>query len=169
MSEGRPGRWVEERRAARRLALDVLYESEIRNMTPLEAYRERDRLGWTVGAAESESPVPPEEVSPAVLAYALTLVAGVEEHGVELDALIVGHADHWALDRMPVIDRSLLRMAIFELKWGEDVPVAVAINEAVELAKSLSTDDSGRFVNGLLGRIAEEERPQPRGGGGSPT
>jgi N utilization substance protein B len=59
---------------------------------------------------------------------------------------------------MPVIDRNLLRIALFELLWGDDIPVAVAINEAVELAKSLSTDDSGRFINGLLGKIAEERR-----------
>lgn len=150
---------MKERRAARRLALDVLYEAEIREMTPLEAYRERDRLGWTVGAAEGEPPVAADEISPEALAYARSLVAGVEEHGAELDELIVRFADRWALDRMPVIDRSLLRMAIFELRWSDDVPVPVAINEAVELAKSLSTDDSGRFVNGLLGRIAEEPRP----------
>ncbi len=154
MSEGRSGRWVEERRAARRLALDVLYEAEIRQMAPLEAYRERARLGWSVG--EAEELVPAEEVSADVLAYARTLVAGVEERRPEVDALIVSHSDRWALERMPVIDRSLLRMAIFELRWGEDVPVAVVINEAVELAKSLSTDDSGRFINGVLGRIAEE-------------
>jgi N utilization substance protein B len=71
--------------------------------------------------------------------------------------LIVKYADRWAIERMPVIDRSLLRMALFELLWGDDIPVAVAINEAVELAKSLSTEDSGRFVNGLLGKIAEQE------------
>lgn len=159
MSEGRGGRWVEERRAARRLALDVLYESEIRDMTPLEAYRERARLGWTVGAAEGEPPIPADAISDEALAYGRKLVAGVEEHQVDLDALIVRYADRWALDRMPVIDRSLLRMAIFELRWGDDIPIPVVINEAVELAKSLSTDDSGRFINGLLGRIAEEPKP----------
>ncbi|HVM35229.1 MAG TPA: transcription antitermination factor NusB, partial [Actinomycetota bacterium] len=79
------------------------------------------------------------------------------EHQAELDELIVRYADRWAIDRMPVIDRSLVRMALFELLHSDDVPVAVVINEAVELAKELSTDDSGRFVNGLLGRIAERE------------
>jgi N utilization substance protein B len=73
-----------------------------------------------------------------------------------MDAVISRCAEHWALERMPVIDRNLIRLALFELRWLEDVPVPVAINEAVELAKMLSTDGSGRFVNGLLGRIAEE-------------
>ncbi|MFP5298419.1 MAG: transcription antitermination protein NusB, partial [Actinomycetota bacterium] len=66
------------------------------------------------------------------------------------------YADRWAIERMPVIDRNLIRMALFEVLWGDQVPVPVAINEAVELAKALSTEDSGRFINGLLGRIIEE-------------
>ena len=80
----------------------------------------------------------------------------MQAHQADIDALITTHADRWALNRMPVVDRNLLRIALFELLWCDDVPVPVAINEAVELAKALSTEDSGRFVNGLLGRIAEE-------------
>ena len=94
--------------------------------------------------------------SEEVLARARVLLGGVQQHRDEIDALIEGHAERWELNRMPVVDRNLLRIALFELLWCDDVPVAVAINEAVELAKSLSTEDSGRFVNGLLGRIAQE-------------
>ena len=141
------------RRSARRFALDTLYEAEIRDMLPLEAFTERQKMGLSDDVDESDEEVPEAEV----LDYARHLVAGVQEHHADLDLLIVRYADRWAIDRMPVIDRSLCRMALFELLWGDDIPVAVAINEAVELAKSLSTEDSGRFVNGLLGKIAEQE------------
>jgi N utilization substance protein B len=141
------------RRSARRYALDTLYEAEIRDMLPLEAFTERQKMGWSDDGEESKQDLP----EPEVLDYARHLVAGVQEHHADLDVLIVKYADRWAIERMPVIDRSLLRIALFELLWGDDIPVAVAINEAVELAKSLSTEDSGRFVNGLLGKIAEQE------------
>jgi N utilization substance protein B len=141
------------RRSARRFALDTLYEAEIRDMLPLEAFTERQKMGLSDDRGEPNEDVPEAEV----LDYARHLVAGVQEHNADLDILIVKYADRWAIERMPVIDRSLLRMALFELLWGDDIPVAVAINEAVELAKSLSTEDSGRFVNGLLGKIAEQE------------
>ncbi|MGH2752931.1 MAG: transcription antitermination factor NusB [Actinomycetota bacterium] len=142
------------RRRARRYALDTLYEAEIRDMLPLEAFSERQKMGWSNDGGEASGE---EQPGVEVLDYARHLVAGVQEHHADLDVLIVRYADRWAIERMPVIDRSLLRMALFELLWGDDIPVAVAINEAVELAKSLSTEDSGRFVNGLLGKIAEQE------------
>ena len=148
------------RRAARELALDVLYESEIRGRLPLESLAKRKREGWVLaGTGDTGNGEAGEDPLPEVLEYVDALVAGVQEHQADIDALIVKYADHWKIDRMPVIDRNLVRMAVFELLWGPDVPVAVAINEAVELAKSLSTDDSGRFVNGLLGRIVEEAVP----------
>lgn len=144
------------RRTARKLALDVIYEAEIRDILPLDAFRLRGELGWPVpGDSEGEDPdlgEPPQEA----IVYARSLVAGVQEHQAAIDELMTRYADRWALERMPLVDRSLLRVAVFELCWGRDIPVAVAINEAVELAKSLSTEDSGRFVNGLLGRIAKE-------------
>ncbi len=123
-------------------------------MLPVDAYRARQKLGWSVGDDETLTAEPP---APEVLAYARSLVESVQEHHADVDLLIVRYADRWAIDRMPVVDRSLIRMALCELIWGDNIPVAVAINEAVELAKSLSTEDSGRFVNGLLGRIAEQE------------
>ena len=161
------------RRAARRLALDVLYEAEIRGRPPVEAFLEREHHGWVVPAAE-DTLDPPEALveerdtkktsdrvgdrdteRAEIVDYARGLVEGVQEHQADIDELIVKYADRWGLQRMPVVDRTVLRMATCELLWGVDIPVAVAINEAVELVKSLSTDDSGRFVNGVLGRIAE--------------
>lgn len=146
------------RRRARRLALDVLYEAEIRDLLPVEAFAERRSNGW-VGASDDD-PAGREVVDEAggndSLDYARALVEGVQEHQADIDEIIVTHADRWALKRMPVVDRNVLRIGLFELLRVEGMPVAVAINEAVELVKTLSTEDSGRFINGLLGRVAED-------------
>ena len=125
------------RRDARERALSLCYELDVR--------------GSSLDDLLAGLPAPPD-------AYAVELVRGVEDNREEVDALIRKYADRWSLERMPVIDRNLLRMAVFELAHRPDVPVAVAISEAVELAKRYSTDDSGRFVNGMLGRIAEVVR-----------
>lgn len=151
---------MQVRTAARRLALDVLYEAEIRNTLPLEAFELRSSYGWVVPTSADEEMAPGPAVdtdapSDEAVAYARLLVSGIQEHHADIDELISRYADRWTIERMPVIDRNVVRIATFELLWSEDVPVAVAINEAVELAKALSTDDSGRFVNGVLGRIAE--------------
>ena len=153
---------MQVRSEARRLALDVLYEAEIRDSLPLEAFEMRDKDGWVVEGSDDESAVVAETVPPAdeAIAYARHLVTGVQEHQAEIDGLIDRYADRWTIERMPMVDRNVVRIAVFELLWGDDVPVAVAINEAVELAKAFSTDDSGRFVNGVLGRIAETSRPE---------
>jgi transcription antitermination protein NusB len=150
---------MKDRREARRLALDVLYEAEIRDSLPVDAFESRNAGGWVLPSKEDDEgrgPVP-QPPSDRALDYARALVEGVQGHQADIDALIARYADRWAIQRMPVVDRTLLRIALFELLWREDVPVAVAINEAVELAKALSTDDSGRFINGLLGRIVEKE------------
>lgn len=104
------------------------------------------------------------------LSYATLLVMGVQEHAADIDALITRHAERWALDRMPVIDRNLLRVAVFELLWGPEAPAPVVINEAIELAKLFSTEDSGRFINGILGKVAEarESHPPNRSGSQAP-
>ena len=146
------------RRSARRLALDVLYEAEIRDRLPLEAFESRAAEGWVVRPAEDEASED-QQPSPEAQARARILVQGVQLHQADIDELISAYADRWALQRMPVVDRNLLRIGLFELLWSNDVPVAVAINEAVELAKAMSTEDSGRFINGLLGRIAEDRLP----------
>jgi transcription antitermination protein NusB len=151
---------MKTRRAARRLALDVLYEAEIRDELPLEAWGARRSGGWVVPSSgdddvsnRSDAERPPGEAR----VYGHSLVEGVQQHQADIDALIARYADRWTIERMPVIDRNLLRIAVYELLWGRDIPVAVAINEAVELAKSMSTDDSGRFINGLLGKIVDKE------------
>jgi transcription antitermination protein NusB len=89
--------------------------------------------------------------------FAEVLVSGVNDHIESLDRLISERARDWTLDRMPVIDKNLLRMALFEMLYLEDVPAAVAINEAVDLAKTYSTEGSSRFVNGLLAAVSAEQ------------
>ena len=126
------------RHEARERALGLCYELEVRH------------LG--VDALIEQQPAPPDE-------YAVQLVRGVEEHGADVDELRRTFSEHWALERMPAVDRAVLRLGAYELGWEPDVPSAVVISEAVELAKQYSTKDSGRFVNGLLSRIAAELRP----------
>jgi N utilization substance protein B len=98
---------------------------------------------------------------PPVNEYTVRLVEGVAEHAAEIDRLVDQHASGWSLERLPDVDRAILRMAAFELLWADDVPDPVVIDEAVQLAKSLSTDDSPAFVNGVLGAIADTKVPGP--------
>lgn len=129
------------RRKARKRALDVLYEADLRGMPIVEV------LASSLGRI---TPPVPEH-----LPYAVSLVEGVAAHLDRIDELIASYAEGWTLGRMPVVDRNLARIAVYELLYVEDVDDPVAITEAVELAKQMSTDDSPRFLNGLLGRIAE--------------
>jgi transcription antitermination protein NusB len=129
------------RRRARKKALDVLYEADLRDASIGETLRA------TVARAE-----PPR---PLYLDYTERVVHGVEEHLDRIDELIGSYAEGWTLDRMPPVDRNLARIAVYELLYADDIDTPVAISEAVELAKQLSTDDSPRFLNGLLGRIAD--------------
>lgn len=126
------------RSKSRKRALDVLYAADSRDVDPLLLLDER---------AEAPEYTPMGE-------YAETLVRGVAEHGRRIDALLSEHAQGWTLARMPAVDRAILRIAVYELIWSPDVPPAVAVDEAVELAKSLSTDNSPRFVNGVLAQVA---------------
>jgi transcription antitermination factor NusB len=126
---------------------------------PEEAFEGHRSGGWVIPGAEDE-PGPRHALSDDAVAYAEALVHGVQAHQADIDVLIARYADRWAIQRMPVVDRTLLRIAMYELLWRDDIPVAVAINEAVELAKELSTEDSGRFINGLLGKIVEREQHQ---------
>lgn len=132
--------------------MDVLYQAEIRDQLPSEALTLLRRDDWsvTVPDAGDESSPPSEEA----VAYATRLVEGFQSHAPEIDQLIGDCADRWALDRMPLVDKNLLRLAVYELLWEPAVPTAVVINEAIELAKSLSTAESGGFINGILGRVA---------------
>ncbi len=126
------------RSKARKRALDVLYEADLRETSALET------AGLRV--AQADPPVP---------AYAVQIVEGVVAHRARIDELITTYAQEWAIDRMPAVDRNVLRIGIYELLYEPDVPDGVAIDEAVELAKKLSTDDSPRFVNGLLARVLQ--------------
>ena len=126
------------RSKARKRALDILFEAEIRGEPVLALLDER--------AAAASPPVSP---------YAAALVRGVQVHRDQIDELLSSHAEGWTLDRMPAVDRNILRIGAFELLWQDDVPDAVAISEAVALASELSTDGSPAFVNGLLARLLE--------------
>jgi N utilization substance protein B len=123
---------------ARERALSLLYEAESKDVPPR-----------SVLAALPVTPNP----------LVVEMVEGVEDHRQQLDDLIAEHARNWSLERMPAIDRNVLRLALFELIGRPDVPTPVVIDEAVELAKRFSTDDSGRFVNGMLAAIAPKLRP----------
>ena len=130
------------RSKARKRAVDVLYAADLRG---------RDRRDQLTDEIEAGGP--------PVHDYTVRLVEGVIEHAAEIDRLIDTHAEGWTLERLPDVDRAILRMSVFELLWVDDVPDPVAIDEAVELAKQLSTDDSPAFVNGVLGGILSAEVP----------
>ena len=125
------------RRRARERALELLYEAETKDLAPSQLL--------------AELPVAPEE-------YAVRLVLGVERRAEEVNGLLGRHATGWAVERMPVVDRCLLKIAAFELLDEPEVPVAVVLDEAVELAKTYSTEDSGRYVNGVLSAVVTEVR-----------
>jgi N utilization substance protein B len=126
------------RSKARKRALDVLFESEQRGVDVLET------LAGRIAAAD-----------PPVSEFTVELVEGVVAHRDRIDELLTTYSQGWSLDRMPAVDRAVLRLGTFELLWLDDVPDAVVVDQAVELARSLSTDDSPGFVNGVLGRLLD--------------
>jgi N utilization substance protein B len=138
---------VAARSKARKRALDVLFEAELRGLPVLELLAERMSLG--------DRP-PPE--------YAAQIVRGVAAHRAEIDKLIAGNSVGWTLERMPAVDRNVLRIGVWELRWAEDVPSGVAISEAVGLVQDLSTDGSPAFVNGLLAKVAAIKDDDPAAG-----
>ena len=130
------------RREARERALSLLYEAYAKSLPADEVL--------------SELPATPDP-------FAAELVSGVAREQPRIDDLISRYSVDWAIERMPVVDRTLLRMAVYELLEHDDVPTAAVISEAVELAKAYSTDESGRFVNGVLGAVAGEVRRSQAG------
>jgi N utilization substance protein B len=128
------------RSKARKRALDILFEAELRGLPTLELLSERQSLG--------DVPVQP---------YAAELVRGVASHSERIDELISWNLVDWTLERMPAVDRNILRIGVYELLWADGVPDGVAISEAVALAQDLSTDNSASFVNGVLARIKAEK------------
>lgn len=125
------------RSKARKRALDFLYEAEIKKAKAVDLFLSR-------GASElSQEP------------YVQVLLSGIDEHLVKINELITTYAQDWDMDRMPAVDRNILRIAIFEILWVAEVDLKIACDEAVELAKSLSTDESSNYINGVLGRIVK--------------
>jgi N utilization substance protein B len=132
------------RSKSRKRALDVLYAAEARGVSPLIVLAER-----------MEVPTGPDLHSYSPMGeYAESVVRGVVEHQTRIDTMLAEHSRGWTLERMPAVDRAILRIAVYELLYSLDVPPAVVVNEAVDSAKLLSTDDSPKFVNGVLGGIA---------------
>ena len=129
------------RHQARKRAVDLLFEAEARGLTPAEVADARTALA---------------EANPDVSAlnpYTVTVARGGTAHTAHVDELITSHLQGWTLERLPAVDRAILRVAVWELLHAEDVPEPVAVDEAVELAKELSTDESPGFVNGVLGQV----------------
>lgn len=124
------------RSKARRRALDILFESTRREMPALEVIRARR-----------------EKTDMVIADYTVDVVEGVQEHQEQIDEFLSTYSQGWTLDRMPAVDLMILRIGSWELLYNDDVPDGVAVSEAVELAKMLSTDESPKFVNGLLGRL----------------
>jgi transcription antitermination protein NusB len=125
------------RSKARKRALDLIYASEMRQRSPLEALDEQAAAG-------------------PVNDYTVELVHGVDEHRERLDEVIASYAQGWSLARMPAVDRNVLRLATYEVLYVDDVPDAVAVSEALNLVRDLSTDESPAFVNGVLGNIVRD-------------
>ena len=126
------------RSKARRRALDILFESTQRDMPALEVIRARR-----------------EKTDMVIADYTVDVVEGVLEHQEQIDEFLSTYSQGWTLDRMPAVDLMILRIGSWELLYNDDVPDGVAVSEAVELAKMLSTDESPKFVNGLLGRLQQ--------------
>ena len=126
------------RTKARRRALDILFEAEQRDVSPLEVLRLRR-----------------EATDQTINEYTVVLVEGVMSHLDRIDEILGTYARGWTLERMPSVDRTVLRIGAWELLFNDDVPDGVAVSEAVALAKVLSTDDSPEYVNGLLGRLQQ--------------
>jgi N utilization substance protein B len=133
---------VSARSKARKRALDVLYEADMRGISATEVLGSQQHRRQDAG-------------EPALNPYVAELVAGVTENGSRIDELLGTYSMGWTLERMPAVDRAILRLGCFEILWRDDIPDAVAIAEAVSLAQDLSTEESATFVNGLLARLSE--------------
>ena len=126
------------RSKARKAALDLLYEGDIRKTSAISILNQRSG-----------------DLEFVIRDFTKELVQGVDENRRKIDELITTYSQGWDMDRMPAIDRNILRLAIYEILWSKDVPPAVAIDEAIELAQTLSTDDSSKYINGVLSKIIE--------------
>lgn len=141
MSGEKQARPIKGRHQARKRAVDLLFEAEARGLTPAEAADGRTAL------ADAKPDVA------ALHPYTDAAARGVTEHLAHIDDVITAHLQGWTLERLPAVDRAILRVAVWELLHADDVPEPVAVDEAVQLAKELSTDDSPGFINGVLGQV----------------
>ncbi|MBA2772502.1 MAG: transcription antitermination factor NusB [Nocardioidaceae bacterium] len=132
------------RSKARKRALDILFESELRGLGAGATLDERQAVA-----------------DPPLNDYTVRLVEGVAAHRDEIDATLSAYSAGWTLERMPAVDRNILRIGVFELTWVDEIPSAVALSEAVAMARELSTDESPAFVNGLLAKVASAPAPGP--------
>lgn len=132
---------MKTRRQARAVALQALYEIDSAGHPADQVIRH---------LAEND------QLTEEGIVFATALVNGVVTHGKQLDAIICKHAPEWPVDQLAIVDRNILRMALYELQHNQDVPIKVAVNEAVELAKSFGSDTAPRFVNGVLGAFLQE-------------
>jgi N utilization substance protein B len=132
---------VSARSKARKQSLDLLYEADIRGKASTDLLELRD--------VSEEGP----DARP-IREYTKILISGVDSHKRKIDELISTYAQGWDMDRLPAVDRNVLRIGIYEILWQEDVPDAVAIDEALALANELSTEESSGYIHGVLGRIA---------------
>jgi N utilization substance protein B len=128
------------RRRDRKLALEILYEIDMTGRSLKDVLENKKHAGVEIALSE----------------FAARLIAGVIQMRERIDRIIEQFSEGWKVSRMPSVDRNILRMAIYEMIFEDEVPIAVSINEAVELAKFYSTDDARRFINGVLGRISKE-------------
>lgn len=126
------------RSKARRRALDILFEAEQRAVSPVEALQGRR-----------------EKTDTVINEYSVEIIEGVMAYGAQIDEFLSTYSQGWTLDRMPSVDRMILRVGAWELLYNDDVPDTVAVSEAVQLATMLSTDESPAFINGLLGRLQQ--------------
>ena len=155
-----------KRREARERAVQFLFQHDLNPVEDLPAALERfwesqraAAIAEDKGAATWGQPVelpPPTVEEMAVRQFADPLIRGALEHRVEADEIIKKHAKNWELHRIAAVDRNILRLAIFEMLHRDDIPPVVSINEAVDIAKKFSTQDSGKFVNGILDKVKSE-------------
>lgn len=143
---------MRRRSRSRELALQILYQIDLTGAAPDEAADDY----WTrEDSAETGADELLSDRDPDVRSYATRLVRGAASHREDLDRTIERYAEHWEISRMAYVDRNILRLAAYELLYADDIPVKVAINEAVELAKKYGEPDSSKFVNGILDKIAK--------------
>lgn len=140
------------RRKAREASLQLLYEMDLGHKTAAEILSE-DRHFWQRGLWEE---LDGAEDSASMMPFVRQIVEGVGQNVREIDRLIESHSTHWKISRMAIVDRNILRMAVFEILYCQDIPPSVSINEAIEIAKRYGTEESGAFINGVLDHIAKD-------------